>query len=113
MTWKKSKQTEQDKMAIAKAFQDAVVETLKIKTLRALEATGSQSLVVAGGVGANRALREGLTKALAEKGIGVYFPRLEYCTDNGAMVAYAGCLHLMQGSRDKSHAIEVFARLPL
>ncbi len=112
MAWKKSKQTLQDKKNIAKAFQDAVVETLCIKTMRALEATGSRRLVVAGGVGANRALREALTTHMQAQAGEVYFPRLAYCTDNGAMVAYAGCLHLMQGARDSSHAIEVHARLP-
>ncbi|MDX2345380.1 MAG: tRNA (adenosine(37)-N6)-threonylcarbamoyltransferase complex transferase subunit TsaD [Legionella sp.] len=113
MAWKKSEQTAQDKSAIAKAFQTAVVETLMIKTMRALDSTGSNCLVVAGGVGANQALRAALTKAMQARTGEVYFPRLEYCTDNGAMVAYAGCLHLMQGSRDKSHAIEVYARMPL
>ncbi len=113
MAWKKSKQTEQDKKAIAKAFQDAVIETLTVKTMRALESTGSRRLVVAGGVGANRALRKAFRAQIAALGGTVYFPRLEYCTDNGAMVAYAGCLHLMEGKRDTSHAIEVYARLPL
>jgi N6-L-threonylcarbamoyladenine synthase len=113
MTWKKSKQTEQDKMVIAKAFQEAVIETLSVKTVRALKLTGSRRLVVAGGVGANRALREALTVQMQSLGGTVFFPQLEYCTDNGVMVAYTGCLHLMQGARDVSHAIEVHARLPL
>ncbi|MCH9755686.1 MAG: tRNA (adenosine(37)-N6)-threonylcarbamoyltransferase complex transferase subunit TsaD [Gammaproteobacteria bacterium] len=113
MAWKKSEQKLQDRQAIARAFQEAVVETLLVKTERALQAAGSQRLVVAGGVGANRALRKALTARIEANGGEVYFPRLEYCTDNGAMVAYAGCLHLMQGARDTSHAIEVHARLPL
>ena len=113
MAWKKSKQTEQDKLVIAKAFQEAVIDTLIFKTMRALKSTGSRRLVVAGGVGANRALREAFTTQMQDLGGDVYFPRLAYCTDNGAMVAYAGCLHLMQGARDASHAIEVHARLPL
>ncbi len=111
--WNKSGQTALDKMAIAKAFQDSVVETLWKKTERALKLTGSKRLVVAGGVGANRALREVFTTRMEALGGKIYFPRMEYCTDNGAMVAYAGCLQLEQGSRDKSHAIEVHARLPL
>ncbi|MCH9689169.1 MAG: tRNA (adenosine(37)-N6)-threonylcarbamoyltransferase complex transferase subunit TsaD [Gammaproteobacteria bacterium] len=113
LAWKKSKQTDVDKRCIAKAFQDAVVETLCVKTMRALASSQSKCLVVAGGVGANRALREALTTRVQADGGAVYFPRLEYCTDNGAMVAYAGYLHLMQGARDASHAIEVHARLPL
>ncbi len=112
MAWKKSKQTELDKQVIAKAFQDAVIETLWAKAERALEATGSQHLVVAGGVGANRALRALFATRMRARGGEIYFPRMAYCTDNGAMVAYAGCLHLMQGARDVSHAIEVHARLP-
>ncbi len=112
MAWKKSNQTEQDKMSIAKAFQDAVIETLWVKTERALVDTGGTHLVVAGGVGANRALRTLFIDKMQERGGEVYFPRLEYCTDNGAMVAYTGCLHLMQGACDTSHAIEVHARLP-
>ncbi len=113
MAWKKSEQTETDQMVIAKAFQDAVIDTLCAKTLRALKATKHTALVVAGGVGANLALRKTLQDAVKSEGASVYFPRLEYCTDNGAMVAYAGCLHLMEGVRDNSHAIEVFARKPL
>ncbi|MDF1645531.1 MAG: tRNA (adenosine(37)-N6)-threonylcarbamoyltransferase complex transferase subunit TsaD [Legionellaceae bacterium] len=113
MAWKNSKQTSLDKVAIAKAFQEAIIETLWTKTMRALASTGSTRLVVAGGVGANRALRAAFTTRMKAYGGEVCFPRLEYCTDNGAMVAYTGCLHLMQGARDTSHAIEVYARMPL
>ena len=112
LVWEKSKQTQRDKMAIAAAFQAAVIETLRVKTRRAMEATGSRRLVIAGGVGANLALRAALKTDMDALSAEVYFPRLEYCTDNGAMVAYAGYLHLIQGARDKNHAIQVHARMP-
>ncbi|HEC05049.1 MAG TPA: tRNA (adenosine(37)-N6)-threonylcarbamoyltransferase complex transferase subunit TsaD [Thiothrix sp.] len=92
-TWTKSTQTPQDKANIARAFQDAVVDTLFIKCRRALEQTGCQNLVIAGGVGANKALR---TK-LATLNASVSFPRMEFCTDNGAMIAYAGAMRLKAG----------------
>ncbi|OYV55276.1 MAG: tRNA (adenosine(37)-N6)-threonylcarbamoyltransferase complex transferase subunit TsaD [Legionella sp. 21-45-4] len=113
MAWEKSAQREEDRLAIASAFQDAVVETLVVKTLRALEKTGHTQCVVAGGVGANRALRERLTRDLAAKGHQVFFPKLEYCTDNGAMVAYTGYLHFSNGARDETHDIVVKPRWPL
>jgi len=79
---------------LADAFQNAVVDTLVGKSLRALEQTGHERLVVAGGVGANQLLRARLTEALAGQGGRVYYPRAEFCTDNGAMVAFAGFQHL-------------------
>jgi N6-L-threonylcarbamoyladenine synthase len=82
---------------IARAFEDAVVDTLTIKCKRALQQTGLQRLVVAGGVGANTALRKSL-QALCEKHRAtLYFPRQEFCTDNGAMIAYVGCQRLLAG----------------
>lgn len=99
----------QTRADIARAFQDAVVETLVIKCRRAVRQTGWKTLVVAGGVGANHALRTQLTEmVLHEKGQ-VYFPRLEFCTDNGAMIAYAGCQRLLMGE-ETGLAIEVFPR---
>ena len=95
-TWQESTQTEQDKADIALAFQTAVVETLFIKCRRALEEAQCDNLVVAGGVGANTALRERLNTLPAT----VSFPRLEFCTDNGAMIAYAGALRLMTGEHE-------------
>jgi N6-L-threonylcarbamoyladenine synthase len=71
-----------------------VVDTLAEKTRRALRVTQHRRLVVAGGVGANRALRERLTAVAAENGAELYFPRTEFCTDNGAMIALAGCLKM-------------------
>lgn len=112
-TWNNSPKDDAARHTIAKAFQDAVVETLLIKCRRALKHTGSRQLVVAGGVGANRALRQSLNHLMKELNGQVYFPRPEYCTDNGAMVAYAGCLHLLQGAADPTLAIDVRARWPL
>ncbi len=82
---------------IAVAFQQAVVETMVIKCRRALRQTGLQRLVVAGGVGANQALRDGLQSLARKAHAGVFFPRGEYCTDNAAMIAYAGYLRLKAG----------------
>ena len=89
------------RVAIAHAFQEAVVDTLRIKCMRALEQTGYQSLVIAGGVGANRRLRCELQQHVQAVGARLYFPALEYCTDNGAMIAYAGALRLLQGQTDE------------
>jgi N6-L-threonylcarbamoyladenine synthase len=85
---------------IARAFEDAVVDTMVIKCRRALEQTGIDRLVVAGGVGANRALREGLRTMAEARGAEVFYPRLEFCTDNGAMIAYAGACRLHAGQHD-------------
>ena len=85
---------EQDKANIARGFVDAIVDVLTAKCVSALKHTGLKRLVIAGGVGANRQLR-----AVAERGGGqeafkVYYPELEFCTDNGAMIAFAGALRL-------------------
>ncbi len=90
----------QTRADIARAFQDAVVDTLIIKCRRALQQTGLTRLVVAGGVGANRALRQGLQSMTARRGAQVFYPRLEFCTDNGAMIAYAGACRLRAGQHD-------------
>jgi N6-L-threonylcarbamoyladenine synthase len=89
--------TESDRAAIAKSFEEAVVDTLVGKAVRAVKQTGYDSLVVAGGVGANKSLRSALTETLKAVGVRVYYPRPELCTDNGAMVAYAGMLRLQAG----------------
>jgi N6-L-threonylcarbamoyladenine synthase len=88
------------KADVARAFEDAIVDTLVIKCRRALAATGSRRLVIAGGVGANRTLRKRLAEAAEHDGFRVYFPRLEFCTDNGAMIALAGALRLEAGLHD-------------
>ncbi len=83
---------------VARAFEDAVVDTLTEKCRRALRATGRERLVVAGGVGANRRLRERLAGVAGEYGASAHFPRPQFCTDNGAMIALAGCLRLERGA---------------
>lgn len=89
--------TEQDKADIARAFQDAVVATLTIKCRRALLETGLKQFVVAGGVSANKALRSSLQQLCDQQSVQLYFPRPEFCTDNGAMIAYAGTQRLLAG----------------
>jgi N6-L-threonylcarbamoyladenine synthase len=100
------------KADVARGFEDAIVDTLAIKCRRALAATGDGKLVVAGGVGANRKLRAQLADAGAREGFKVYFPRLEFCTDNGAMIALAGALRLQAGLHDDA-AIRVRPRWDL
>jgi len=82
---------------IALAFSEAVVDTFVIKCRRALRQSGRHTLVVAGGVSANRMLRAGLDALGLETGVKVYYPAQQFCTDNGAMVAYAGYLRLAAG----------------
>lgn len=100
---------EKGRADIARAFQDAVSETLMIKCRRAMRATGLKKLVVAGGVGANKGLREALRKMMVEEKGEVFFPRLEFCTDNGAMIAYVGCERLLRGEKT-GLPIQVFPR---
>jgi N6-L-threonylcarbamoyladenine synthase len=91
---------DQTRADIAYAFEKAVVDTLVIKCRRALQLTGWQRLVVAGGVGANYSLRQRLQQLLVQEKGTVYFPRQEFCTDNGAMIAYVGCQRLLAGEKD-------------
>jgi N6-L-threonylcarbamoyladenine synthase len=93
---------------IAAGFQAAVVDTLMIKCRRAMKQTRSAQLVVAGGVGANLALREALSKAGRKHGWEVSYPRIEFCTDNGAMIAFAGYHRLLAGEQ----ASELIAARP-
>jgi N6-L-threonylcarbamoyladenine synthase len=88
---------EVDRADIARGFEEAVVETLAEKCRRALDKTGHRRLVIAGGVGANRRLRERLAGVVRDLGAELYFPRSEFCTDNGAMIALAGCMRLSLG----------------
>lgn len=104
--------TEQTRADIARAFEDALVETLVIKSKRALEQTGYKSLVIAGGVSANLTLRQRLAELMTKRGGQVYYPRLEFCTDNGAMIAYAGMVHLKKNQL-ADLAIDVKPRWPL
>jgi N6-L-threonylcarbamoyladenine synthase len=91
---------EQDKCDIARAFEDAVVATLVIKCRRALRQEDLKTLVIAGGVSANSSLRSGLERALAKEGAKVFYPAPMFCTDNGAMIAYAGAQRLQAGQVD-------------
>ncbi len=91
---------EQTRADIAAAFQQAVVETMVIKCRRALQQTGLQRLVVAGGVGANQALRKGLNALAKKENIRLFYPRMEYCTDNAAMIAYTGYLRIQAGQSE-------------
>ena len=86
----------------ARAFQEAIVEVLIRKSLKALKLTGLKQLVVAGGVGANQQLRSTLNQEAKRKRFRVYYPELEFCTDNGAMIALAGCLRLQSGTAAKA-----------
>ena len=104
--------SEQSRADVALAFQQAVVETLTIKCRRALKQTGLTSLVIAGGVSANRALRESLQQMLGEMRGQVFYARPRFCTDNGAMIAYAGCQRLLAGQKEDL-AIKVQARWPM
>jgi len=109
LAWQASDKSEQTRADIARGFEEAIVDTLAIKCRRALEATGAKRLVIAGGVGANKRLREQLAQAGAADGFRVYFPRLAFCTDNGAMIALAGAIRLAAGQH-QDETIQVFPR---
>ncbi len=102
-----SQKTSQDKADVAYAFQHAVADTLSIKCKRALRQTGLNRLVVAGGVSANKKIRAALTEMATAEKAEIYFPRPEFCTDNGAMIAYAGCQRLLAGQQLD---LDIFAR---
>ncbi len=104
--------TNQTKADIARAVEEAIVSTLAAKALRALEATGLDTLVVSGGVGANRHLRAALTDSIGRRGGRVYYPRIEFCTDNAAMIAVAGLARLRAGESE-GLAIRARAQWPL
>ena len=93
--------TDAFKADAARAFQEAIVEVLVKKSLKAMKETGLKQLVVAGGVGANKQLRATLDDEARRKRFSVYYPELEFCTDNGAMIALAGCLRLQAGTPAK------------
>ncbi|MGL5335277.1 MAG: tRNA (adenosine(37)-N6)-threonylcarbamoyltransferase complex transferase subunit TsaD, partial [Enterovibrio sp.] len=91
---------EQTRADVARAFEDAVVDTLVLKCKRALTQCGMTRLVVAGGVSANLHLRQQLAQALSQMGGQVYYARPQFCTDNGAMIAYAGMQRLKLGQQE-------------
>jgi len=109
LAWQASDKSEQTRADIARGFEEAIVDTLAIKCRRALDATGAKRLVIAGGVGANRRLREQLAQAGEADGFRVYFPRLAFCTDNGAMIALAGAIRLAAGQH-QDETIQVHPR---
>ncbi len=101
------KLTGQVKADISLAFEEAVADTLKIKCRRALQQQQCNTLVIAGGVGANKRLRKVLHEMIESLGGELYYPRIEFCTDNGAMIALAGCFRLMAG---QTQPLEIDAR---
>ena len=104
--------SDQDRADIARAFEDAVVETIKIKCTRALAQTGYPTLVLAGGVSANTSLRAGLQALSQSLQVAVSYPDLKFCTDNGAMIAIAGLLRRSQWQHD-NHEIIARPRWPM
>jgi N6-L-threonylcarbamoyladenine synthase len=111
-TFKKEGDDDQTKADIACAFVEAVVDTLGIKCKRAIQQTGIKTLVAAGGVSANTQLRKRLREVCDKEGAEVFYPRPEFCTDNGAMIAYAGALRLQAGAGE-ALGFEGRARWPL
>ncbi|MGA9666806.1 MAG: tRNA (adenosine(37)-N6)-threonylcarbamoyltransferase complex transferase subunit TsaD [Gallionella sp.] len=104
---------EQTKADIACAVQEAIVAVLAQKARAALAQTGLDQLVVAGGVGANRLLRERLSKDISKRGGRVFYPDLEFCTDNGAMIAFAGALRMAHQRNEKDYRFNVKPRWDL
>ena len=100
LAWRDSDQSDQTKADIARGFEDAVVDTLAIKCERALDEAGSDVIVIAGGVGANKRLRAKLQDMAIRRGGRACFPRPSLCTDNGAMIAFAGALRLEAGQHE-------------
>ena len=109
LAWRDSDQSDATRADIARGFEDAVVDTLAIKCQRALDAAGSDTLVVAGGVGANKRLRAKLHDICGQRGGRACFPRPALCTDNGAMIAFAGALRLQAGQHETA-AVKVTPR---
>jgi N6-L-threonylcarbamoyladenine synthase len=101
---------EQTRADIACAVQEAIVDVLAHKAHAALAQTGLNQLVVAGGVGANQLLRSRLTEGIGKRGGKVFYPDLEFCTDNGAMIAFAGALRLAQQQGKKDYRFNVKPR---
>ena len=109
LAWQGSDRSDATRADLARGFEDAVVDTLVIKCERALDAAGCDTLVVAGGVGANRRLRQALATMAQARGGRACFPRPELCTDNGAMIAFAGALRLTAGQHGDA-AVRVHPR---
>jgi len=112
LAWQASDQSEQTRKDVARGFEEAIVATLIIKCRRALQAVGATRLVIAGGVSANHRLRRELAAAAEQDGFRVYFPRLQFCTDNGAMIALAGAIRLARGQQQDA-TVPVYPRWDL
>jgi len=110
--WHKHHEDDNAQADIAAGFQQAVVDTMVIKCRRAMQQTRCSQLIIAGGVGANLELRETLSRAGKKYGWGVSYPRIRFCTDNGAMIAYAGYHRLMAGESEPN-IISARPRWPL
>ncbi|HEV2611707.1 MAG TPA: tRNA (adenosine(37)-N6)-threonylcarbamoyltransferase complex transferase subunit TsaD [Noviherbaspirillum sp.] len=106
---------EQDKANVARAFVEAIVDVLVAKCMKALKQTGLKRLVIAGGVGANRQLRDALNEAAVKRRFEVFYPEMEFCTDNGAMIAFAGAMRLQvhPEAAQRDYAFNVRPRWPL
>lgn len=109
----KTKLTPQNKANLAWAFEDAIVDTLIKKCQRAIHQTNINNLVIAGGVGANKTLRQRLEQFATQNNICVFYPAQEFCTDNGAMIAYAGYERFKRNCFDANWEINVKARWPI
>ena len=103
----------EEKANIAKAFEVAATETLTIKCNRALKQTGYKTLVVAGGVSANLSLRESLNEMITKNNASVFYPALDFCTDNGAMIALAGHYRFLAGQSNQNYEITIKPRWSL
>ncbi len=108
----KNELDEQTKADIARAFEEAVVDTLKIKVKKALKKLKYKNLVIAGGVSANLTLRKNMQELMTSIGGKVFYPRISFCTDNGAMIAYAGMFRFKRGER-ADLGVDVLPRWPL
>ena len=103
----------QTRADIAHAAQEAIVDVLATKALSALGQSGLDQLVVAGGVGANQLLRARLSESIGKRGGKVFYPDLEFCTDNGAMIAFAGAMRLQQQPAQRDYRFNVKPRWDL
>lgn len=111
-TFNSTEKTLQDKADVALAFQTAAIDTLVLKCKRAVKQTGLKKLVIAGGVSANQYLRESMDKFAQKNGVEVFYPSKEFCTDNGAMIAFVGYLRL-QKEQSNDLSFGALARWPL